>query len=247
MPSIGICDDEREVLKDIAEKIQKTIPQAKLKLYSSGEEVLSDKAGTDILFLDIQMPGTDGMTVARRLREYRKGQILVFLTALEEYVFQAFDVKAFHYLVKPFPEEKFQEVLLGAVRQWEEERVKETAKDRFSDRKQLLVKTKGACIRVFPEEILYAEVYNRKVILHKRDGNLEYYKRLSELEAELGEDFARVHRSYLVRLECVEKYNAQTVFLEDKSQIPMAKQKYAGFVKKYLDYMERMQWKDHPF
>jgi len=245
MPSIGICDDEREALWDIAGKIQKTIPEAGLKLYHSGEEVLADETGTDILFLDIQMPGTDGMEVARRLREKKKRQILVFITALDEYVFQAFDVRAFHYLVKPFPEEKLKEVLLAAVKQWEEEFSKETAKEVSSDRKQLLVKTRGTCIRVFQEEILYAEVYNRKVILHMRDGNLEYYKRLSELEEELGEDFARVHRSYLVRLECVEKYNASTVTLEDKSQIPMAKQKYAGFVKQYLDYMNRIQWKGH--
>ncbi len=68
MPSIGICDDEREALWDIAGKIQKTIPEAGLKLYHSGEEVLADETGTDILFLDIQMPGTDGMEVARNVR-----------------------------------------------------------------------------------------------------------------------------------------------------------------------------------
>lgn len=236
MPSIGICDDEREVLDDMAGKIRRAFPAEELRLYTSGEEVLSDETGPDILFLDIQMPGADGMEVARRLREKKKHQILVFVTAMEEYVYQAFDVRAFHYLVKPFSDEKFQEVLSAAVKQWEEEHSK-IANEPSPNRKQLLVKTKGICIRVFPEEILYAEVYNRKVILHKRDGDLEYYKRLSELETELGDAFARVHRSYLVRLECVEKYNAQTVTLEDGSQIPMAKQKYAGFVKRYLDYI----------
>lgn len=104
-------------------------------------------------------------------------------------------------------------------------------------RKQLLVRSKGECIRVFLEDILYAEVYNRKVILHQREKTLEYYQRLSELESELGSGFVRVHRSYLVQLRCVERYNAKTIYLEDGSEIPIAKPKYAVFVKRYLDYI----------
>jgi len=69
--------------------------------FSSGEELLLSDKNIDILFLDIQMSGKDGMETARELRKKDKNMILIFVTAVEEYVFQAFDVGAFHYIVKP--------------------------------------------------------------------------------------------------------------------------------------------------
>ena len=65
----------------------------------------------DIVITDIQMPGMDGMETAKILRQKNEKMVLIFVTAVEEYVFQAFDVAAFHYLVKPFSDEKFEEVV----------------------------------------------------------------------------------------------------------------------------------------
>lgn len=232
MVRIGICDDEKAVRERIASQMQALVPKDCLVLYASGEDVLAEQRQCDILFLDIQMPGTDGMTVAKKLRERNSRQILIFVTALKEYVYEAFDVKAFRYLVKPFSQKRLQEVLCAAVEECGHMPAVSGPK-----RKQLLVRSKGECIRVFLEDILYAEVYNRKVILHQREKTLEYYQRLSELESELGSGFVRVHRSYLVQLRCVERYNAKTIYLEDGSEIPIAKPKYAAFVKQYLDYI----------
>ena len=225
-------DDEKAVRERIASQMQALVPKDCLVLYASGEDVLAEQRQCDILFLDIQMPGTDGMTVAKKLRERNSRQILIFVTALKEYVYEAFDVKAFRYLVKPFSQKRLQEVLCAAVEECGHMPAVSEPK-----RKQLLVRSKGECIRVFLEDILYAEVYNRKVILHQREKTLEYYQRLSELESELGSGFVRVHRSYLVQLRCVERYNAKTIYLEDGSEIPIAKPKYAVFVKRYLDYI----------
>ena len=61
------------------------------------------------------MPGMDGMETAKVLRQDNEDMILIFVTAAEEYVFQAFDVGAFHYLVKPFSNEKLKEVVTKAV------------------------------------------------------------------------------------------------------------------------------------
>lgn len=230
---IGICDDEREVREQIASQMQALVPKESLVLYASGEAVLAEKRQCDILFLDIQMPGTDGMAVAKKLRERNRKQILIFVTALKEYVYEAFDVRAFRYLVKPFSQKRLEEVLLAAVEEWKREPDSDVV-----ERKQLLVRSRGDCIRVFLEDILYAEVYNRKVVLHQKEGTLEYYQRLKELESELGSGFVRVHRSYLVQLRCVERYNAKTIYLEDGSEIPIAKKKYADFVRQYLEYIK---------
>lgn len=64
------------------------------------------------------MPGENGIEIAKRMRKQNQRTVLIFVTALKEYVFEAFDVGAFHYLVKPFDDEKFREVLLRAVEQY---------------------------------------------------------------------------------------------------------------------------------
>ncbi len=98
---IGICDDEKETRKMLTDKVKKLYPQADLLLYTSGEELLAGEL-PDILLLDIQMQGKNGITTAEELRLTDRQLIIIFVTAIEDYVFQAFDVYALHYLLKPF-------------------------------------------------------------------------------------------------------------------------------------------------
>ncbi len=108
---IAVCDDEKETRDVLAEKIQRIYPEADLSFYQSGEALLLSYCQPDILLLDIQMPGKDGMETAREFRRNHKNTILIFVTAFGDHVFQAFDVGAFHYLLKPFDDIKFEEVL----------------------------------------------------------------------------------------------------------------------------------------
>lgn len=124
---IAVCDDEKEIRDMFAEKIERLYPEAGLLLYQSGEELLLSDKEPDILLLDIQMPGKNGMETAKALRRKNKKVIFIFVTALDDFVFQAFDVKAFHYLIKPFDDEKFVEILLNAVKQFEDRKKLERA------------------------------------------------------------------------------------------------------------------------
>ena len=112
---IAICDDEKNIRELIGNKVEKQYPKAEMVFFSSGEELLSSDVHIDILFLDIQMSGRDGMETARELRQRNNDVIIIFVTAVEEYVFQAFDVGAFNYIVKPIDDAKFMDVLQRAV------------------------------------------------------------------------------------------------------------------------------------
>ena len=96
---IAICDDEVSMVQILEEKIKKLLPDAVIEKYLLGDELIASGSKPDILFLDIQMPGMDGMETAKVLRQDNENMILIFVTAAEEYVFQAFDVGAFDYLV----------------------------------------------------------------------------------------------------------------------------------------------------
>ncbi len=234
---IAVCEDEIEVQKMLAESIQKVCPNAEILSYLSGEALLKADEQIDILFLDIQMPGKNGMETARALRKRGMDTILIFVTAIEEYVFQAFDVGAFHYLVKPFEQEKFAEVLRNAIKQKINQKANETE---FPKKESpcLMITTDGKHLTVNLKDIVYAEVFNRKIIIHTMDGEIEYYGKMKELEQKAGELFYRSHRAYLVNLGYITKYNATTIWLE-KGQALMAKQNYPEFVKRYLKYNQQ--------
>lgn len=229
---IAICDDEKSMGQILEEKIKKLLPDAVIKKYLSGEALISSGCKPDILFLDIQMPGMDGMATARVLRQKNEDLILIFVTAAEEYVFQAFDVGAFHYLVKPFSDEKFEEVVKKAIK---------TAKNHSgngTDEKYMMIRSAGSHIKVFLRDIVYAEVYNRKIIIHTRDTDIEYYGKMQDLSNIAGADFFRTHRAYLVHFKYVMKYDASCVTMENGTAM-IAKQNYSEFVKQYLKYNQR--------
>ena len=234
---IAVCDDEKEIRDMFGEKIGKLYPKADLSLYRSGEELLLSEKEPDILLLDIQMPGKDGMETARELRRKNKWLIIIFVTALDDFVFQAFDVGAFHYLVKPFDDGKFAEVLQNAVEE-SEARKKLAGADRKGEMPDLVISAGGKHIIVNLEDIVYAEVFDRKVILHTMDADIEYYGKMKDLEEKTGDEFYRTHRSFLVNFGFIRKYDATTVYLE-KGQALMARQNYRGFVKQYLRYNQR--------
>ena len=234
---IAICDDEKEIRELLAEKTAELYPEADIALMSSGGELLSAEEKADILLLDIQMQGMNGMQTARELRGQDKEVIIIFVTALSDFVFQAFDVGAFHYLVKPFDDGKVAEVLQNAVGQFEDrKRISDSGNKR--DVPSLVITTGGEHITVGIMDIVYAEVFDRKIILHTMDADIEYYGKMKELEQKAGEEFYRTHRSFLVNFGFVRKYDAATVWLE-KGQALIAKQNYGGFVKAYLRYNQR--------
>ena len=178
------------------------------------------------------MPGMDGMETAKVLRQDNENMILIFVTAAEEYVFQAFDVGAFHYLVKPFSDEKFKEVVTKAVHN-----IKRSSRLE-KDEKYIMVQTAGSHKKIFLRDIVYAEVYNRKVIIHTRSTDIEYYGKLQELSDMAGTDFFRTHRAYLVHFKYVEKYDATCVTMKNGTAL-IAKKNYPEFVKQYLKYNQR--------
>ncbi len=233
---VGICDDQEETRELIADKVKFACPEADIILYKSGQEVLDALMLPDILFLDIQMPGIDGMQTARELRRINSKVIIIFVTVTGDYVFQSFDVGAFHYLVKPFDDAKFKEVLQNAERQYRELELPVT--NIKKELPPLIITTNGGHIPVNFEDIVYAEVFDRKILLHTMDSDIEYYGKMKDLEKMAGDGFYRPHRAYLINFDYISKYNSSVIYLK-RGQALMAKQKYKDFVQCYLRYNHR--------
>ncbi|MCR4656078.1 MAG: LytTR family DNA-binding domain-containing protein [Lachnospiraceae bacterium] len=248
---IAICDDEKEIRDYLHRLIMRYYEKSgeesgissddrsrlQIGLFESGQELLTSAFQAEIIFLDVEMPAPDGMETAKRLRMEGNRAVIIFVTALKEYVFDAFDVGAFHYIVKPFREEKFFEVLGKAIRLWKEQ------EDSIGEREAenvLDVRNGKLHTVVLIRNILYAEVFDREIILHVMDessataeSTVRYYGRISALEKTLGSCFYRIHRSFLVNMDHINSYEAGHVFLREHD-LPIARGKYPDFVKAYM-------------
>ncbi len=231
---IVICDDEKRICDILAEKVGILCPDAEIMTYTSGEDLVNADILPDILLLDIRMPGINGMDVAKRLRDRDWRKILIFITGEEDQVFNSFDLHAFHFLVKPVADEKLKEVLENAIRE-----LKRSYDTSINQDKYIEIQSGPSHIRVNLSHLLYAEVYDRKTILHMKDENIEYYGQLSSLERLVGKDFCRVHRSYLVNMKYVERYDRTTVKMLSGDTIPIARRGYDGFTKAFMEYNRR--------
>ncbi|MBD5470552.1 MAG: response regulator transcription factor [Lachnospiraceae bacterium] len=242
--NITICDDDKKICELFEKKIKTVYQSADVISFYDADELWNSakrnpKQAPDILLLDIQMNCMNGIDLARRLRSIGWKTILIFITAYADYVFDAFDVGAFHYLVKPVSDKKFEEVLQKAAEQLRQKWIGiEGTGEAGNDERCITVKSNGVHTTVKAADIVYAEVFNRKVVLHTTAENIEYYGKLKSLEDELGEDFYRPHRAYLVNLKYVMKYDRSVIYLQN-GQVMMAKQNYAGFVKAHMAYMKR--------
>lgn len=230
MLQIAVCEDDKAMSSYLKQMIEKGLAgreEYKVEVFETGKELLARGRKCDIFFLDIDLKDMNGIDTARSLRE-KSGAVIVFVTALKEYVFDAFDVQAFQYLLKPINEEKFFRVLDDAVREC------------FPDKEEpLVIRIKGAYRSVPKENIIYVENEARKVVLHLKEEQISYYAKMSDLEKVLGSQFFRCHRGYLVNLNEVQGYDTGNIHLKNGEVILMAKQKYSAFVSAYMEFLRR--------
>ena len=230
--NIAICDDEEIIREQIKELTEKEKSGLCMELYETGDALLASRKQFDIVFLDIQMEGTDGIETAKRLRQHSalKGAedtILIFITGIREYVFEAFDVAAFHYLLKPIEEEKFREVFHRAERELEKSKRRET----------VFIKTRNRSFSLEKDSILYIESRGKKVEIHTTGETIEAYASMNEMEGQLGGGFFRCHRGYLVNMAYVAEYDSGSITLNNGEYVYLAKEKYGEFVKAYMRYL----------
>lgn len=189
----------------------------------------------------------DGMALARRIREGEgKQPLIIFVTGYEEYVYDAFDVGAFHYLLKPIEERRFLEIFHRALQvvegDYRSEKERKNCPEQNLEKAQgntLMVHWGGVSRAVPIQSIRYLESRGHKVILHLEDREVEYYARIRDLEEALGEAFFRIHKGYLAGLSHVESYSRTEVVLTSGVRLPVSKYKYGDFVKVYLRFLQQ--------
>ncbi len=189
-----------------------------LALYSSAEAFLfayeADRR-LSLLFLDVEMPGMDGVELAKRVREGNREVKIIFVTGYSDYILEGYDVAALHYLMKPVAKEKLFQVLDRACREIAE------------DDRALYLRERDGITRIPLREIVYAEVFHNDVTIHAREIHRKRMT-LGDLEKELSPEagFFRIGRSYLLNLAFVSRTARSEVTLTDGTRLPLPRGQY---------------------
>jgi two-component system, LytTR family, response regulator LytT len=224
-------DDERPALEDLVRMLRASPLVHRVEGAASASEALvalgGGGASYDGLFLDVRMPGLDGLELARVLRQFERPPGVVFVSAFDDAAVDAFELAALDYLVKPVSRQRLDEAI---------DRVRRAAGaapggGEGLDADVLPVDTlRGGGTRLLARSsILYLQAHGDYVRVASDEGRYLLRARMAELEARWsGHGFARVHRGYLVNLrravEVRPRLNGTAVLvMSDGAEVPIAR------------------------
>lgn len=229
---IVLCDDDIKVCEEYTRILREILAEAQIISptfvnYDSGVKLLESWQwkNSDILLLDIRMPDKDGMEVANELRDRGYRGEIIFLTVSKEHAIKAFNVDAYHYLVKgEVDKDKVASVFLEAY---------EDVTER--ERKHITLSRGGELRNIAVDSIYYFVMKNRIITVHYADETFSFYSTLDRLEELLaGQGFIRIHRAYLVAIEKSRKS-------DNNKEIQMSNGDILPLGAKYINSYEELQ------
>ena len=227
---IAICDDEVQCRTQAYNAIRQCLPgDALVDPYKDGKSFLQafTKKPYDLVFLDIEMPEMDGISVARRLRQLHKDVPIVFLTSHIEFALEGYEVNALRYLTKPINIGKLREVLTYVAAQMQQHRA-------------LWVKSDLAEEKVHIKDILFMEAQNQNIVIHTKNAEYTVRYNLSDYESELKDDgFFRIHRGYLVALRHVKSVGKHELTLSSGTVLPVSRSKEKELKDSLFQYIRK--------
>lgn len=233
MINIAVCDDEINILTELEEKIKKYMKYNKIEFnlvkYIKGEHLIESENNFDIILLDIKMNGINGIETAKIIRKNNKSSSLIFTTNFEDYVFEAFDVEASNYLLKPIDYNKLYSTFDKIIKKIN------TESELF-----LYFKKNQYFKKIKLSQIKYIEVLNHTVYIYSIDETNSYNYKIEDLEKQLNNDFFRCHRSYIINFNYVKSYKSGLIILSDDEKIPVAKRRQKEFLALLLNYYRNL-------
>ncbi|MGP5428768.1 LytR/AlgR family response regulator transcription factor [Enterococcus malodoratus] len=233
--NIAICDDNPKMIGQFETLLLSFFEddpnQFSYEAFLSGESLVDHLTKEESVFqlylLDVEMKSLDGFEVARFIRERDQQAIIIFITSHVEWMPEAFEVNAFHYLIKPVDEVKVKQVLMKALEQ-------------FSLRKMILQFTiKKKVYTVYLGQVEYFESMKRKMVLHLKNGKeYEYYGTMKEVIDKVSPQlFTQVHHSYVINMDYVQMKSGETIVMQSGREIAITKKFNQSFQRAYRNYV----------
>lgn len=235
MIKIAICDDEKEVTQSLQKQIQAGWEDCIVTCYTDGSHLLPEIATYDLLFLDIDMPDMDGITLGKKIREQNQKCALVYVTSYEDYRSMAFGVHAFDYLEKPVQPEAIHRVVQEFMQYYQREKVVP----------ECVFETREGIFKIAQEAITYIEFAGRKCHVHTEKQELLVPCSLVQIKEQLSDCFVMPHKSFYVNLQKVQLVKGYCITLTSGEELPLSQKKSVQFRKELNAYLTSCLEKRH--
>lgn len=229
---VAICDNDKEFLNTMEKLLNRIWQGAEntITCYCSGAKLLEDckerNVCYDVIFMDIEMEGMDGITLGKRLKEFDEEMLLIFLTNYAEYAVRGYEAKAFRYLLKPISEQTLKNVLAEIQQEW--------------GRKQVLhIPADGEELLLPLSKILYLESKEKYTTIYVEGKGYLTRNSLNDYEMQLhSKGFYRIHRKYLVNLYRINRWNAHQIEVGGNI-LPISRRREKEFREQFYGYLEK--------
>ena len=214
MIRIAICDDENRILEDLSRMVLELIPDADVSAFGEGRALIdsADKAGYDVVLLDIDMPDLNGLEVALSFQAADRKPLIIFVTSHDELVYDSLQLHPFGFVRKSYLDKELKKVLEDAV-------------EEVSSRdKHFFFHTASGDIKLQLDDILYFESEGNYIKVKTGSDEFRFRETMQALEMSLKSDgFIRVHKGFLVNQEAVKIINSDKLVLNDNTEIPFGR------------------------
>ena len=227
--TIAICDDNENQIKELRRLLDEWMADKPFALiideYISAESFLfsyPDKC-CDLLLLDIEMKRLNGMELAKKLRSEGDMLPIVFITGYSDYMSEGYEVEALHYLLKPVDKAKLFAVLNRYIK-------------RRTPENEVMIKCEDKTLRISPDTIMYCEAVGKKTHIHTKEQVMICETGIGNFSSNLGSDFIRCHRSYIVNLRYVRSIGKTEIALDNGEIVPLSRRLYKEVNNEFIKF-----------
>ena len=233
---ILVCDDDHLIIEQLTNYLREFFEKKRLKCpeistFTNGESLLSDSGEKTILFLDVEMPGMDGIYVGNELKKRNPNIIIFIITSYMEYLDEAMRFHVFRYLSKPLEKQRLFRNLKEALHLYT------TSTTKYP------VETKQGVHLIPSSDIIFVEAQARKVIVHTVNKDYESIRNMKYWASKLSPNcFTQTHRSFIINLEHVTEFDHSVIHLYNNLFTAyLTRRKYSSFKAAYLLYLESVR------
>lgn len=235
MIRIAICDDDYEVINILQRSLSDyqltTTHKFNVQSFSSGEKLLGSSISFDLIFLDIEMTGIDGIATAKVLRQRDRKVKIVYITSHPEYALNVYTVHPFDYAVKPVSSKKIATILNEFIAYIETSAEDSAIIELKSVNGPLLLELKNI--------VLFEYTKNRRIMVYTQNDTYLITGGISEILTLLKSDiFTSPHKSFIINMEFVKSLNNYTICMTNNIEVPVAQKKLKEFQNEFRRFIK---------
>ena len=233
---IAICDDNLNIVDEVKNLLDEYALSKNLSLdistFNDGQAVLESDERFNIAILDVEMPGCNGIELGKILREKNRHIVLMYITSHKKYLDEALNLNAARFFEKPIDSKRFYDGLDNALKRIDNTTIK------------FFLKEDNASVRINANDIIYVEIepigHRKTKIVTEEKTYISSNKIVFWEEHLISSLFVKTHKSYIINMEYITKYENNTLQLDGKYNVPISRNYQSSVHKAFIRYMTGM-------